>query len=138
MKITSGSQDITRNILEDFEKLHGDKIKFQGRSDGVNLETVRIRTQEWTVENLNVSKYRNGDIIPEVKNPKGGGTNIYNGMVLGYEQITKKQIVKGTNRLVLLTDGYGSDDPLLTIKKSKLNYCFLYSTLTVVYTKKLK
>lgn len=51
MKITSGSQDITRNILEDFEKLHGDKIKFQVRSDGVNLETVRIRTQEWTVEN---------------------------------------------------------------------------------------
>ena len=57
------------------------------------------------------------DMIEDIE--AGGGTNIYNGMVLGYEQIAKKQIVKGTNRLVLLTDGYGSDDPLLTIKKSK-------------------
>ncbi len=40
-------------------------------------------------------------------------------MVMGYDQIAKKQIAKGTNRLVLLTDGYGNDDPLITIKKSK-------------------
>lgn len=57
------------------------------------------------------------DMIEDIE--AGGGTNIYNGMVMGYEQIEKKKLSKGTNRLVLLTDGYGSDDPLVTIKKSK-------------------
>ena len=57
------------------------------------------------------------DMIEDIE--IGGGTNIYNGMVIGYEQIEKKKIAKGTNRLVLLTDGYGADDPLITIKKSK-------------------
>ena len=57
------------------------------------------------------------DMIEDIE--AGGGTNIYNGMVMGYDQIAKKQIAKGTNRLVLLTDGYGDDDPLVTIKKSK-------------------
>jgi uncharacterized protein YegL len=57
------------------------------------------------------------DMIEDIE--IGGGTNIYNGMVMGYEQIEKKKIAKGTNRVVLLTDGYGADDPLITIKKSK-------------------
>lgn len=57
------------------------------------------------------------DMIEDIE--AGGGTNIYNGLIMGYEQIKKKQISKGTNRLVLLTDGYGADDPLVTIKKSK-------------------
>jgi uncharacterized protein YegL len=57
------------------------------------------------------------DMIEDIE--IGGGTNIYNGMVMGYEQIQKKKIANGTNRLVLLTDGYGDDDPLITIKKSK-------------------
>ena len=56
------------------------------------------------------------DMIEDIE--AGGGTNIYNGMVMGYEQLGKNQILKGTNRLVLLTDGYGNDDPLITIKKS--------------------
>ena len=37
--------------------------------DGNNYNTVVIGTQEWTKENLNVSKYRNGDIIPQVTDP---------------------------------------------------------------------
>jgi hypothetical protein len=66
-KIVSGNHSITWNVLEEFEELRGDKIKFQVRADGDNMETVRIGTQEWTVKNLDVSTYRNGDIIPEVK-----------------------------------------------------------------------
>ena len=31
------------------------------------LKSVRIREQEWMVENLNVEHFRNGDIIPEAK-----------------------------------------------------------------------
>jgi uncharacterized protein YegL len=57
------------------------------------------------------------DMIEDIE--AGGGTNIYNGMVMGYDQVEKKKLPKSTNRVVLLTDGYGSDDPLITIKKSK-------------------
>jgi uncharacterized protein (TIGR02145 family) len=66
-KITSGSHNITWNVLEEFEELRGDKIMFQVRTVGDNIETVVIGTQEWTTKNLNVSTYRNGDVIPEVK-----------------------------------------------------------------------
>ncbi len=69
-KIVSGNHSITWNVLEEFEELRGDKIKFQVRADVGNIETVVIDTQEWKVKNLDVSRYRNGDIIPEVKDPK--------------------------------------------------------------------
>ena len=35
-----------------------------------NIKTFIIGTQEWTTKNLNVSKYKNGDIIPEIKDPE--------------------------------------------------------------------
>jgi uncharacterized protein (TIGR02145 family) len=35
--------------------------------DGNNFSTIKIDNQEWMVENLNVEHYRNGDIIPQVK-----------------------------------------------------------------------
>ena len=53
-KIASGSHSITWNVLEEFEELRGDKIKFQVRADSSDLETVKIGTQEWTVKNLDV------------------------------------------------------------------------------------
>ena len=69
-KITSGNRNISWNVLEEFDELRGDKIMFQVRASGEYIETVVIGSQEWTKRNLNVSKYRNGDIIPEVKDPK--------------------------------------------------------------------
>jgi uncharacterized protein (TIGR02145 family) len=70
-KIVSGNHSITWNVLEEFEELRGDKIKFQVRADKsdqspVFLETIKIGAQEWKEKNLDVSRYRNGDIIPEV------------------------------------------------------------------------
>ena len=38
-------------------------------NDGNSFTTVVIGTQEWTERNLDVSKYRNGDLIPEVTDP---------------------------------------------------------------------
>ena len=37
--------------------------------DGNNYSSVIIDTQEWTKENLNVSKYSDGTIIPQVTDP---------------------------------------------------------------------
>jgi len=68
-KIASGSNSITWNVLEELEELRGDKIKFQVRANGGELETVKIGFQEWSIKNLDVSKYRNGDTISEVKDP---------------------------------------------------------------------
>jgi uncharacterized protein (TIGR02145 family) len=34
-----------------------------------SAHAVRIGTQVWKIKNLNVSNYRNGDLIPQVKNP---------------------------------------------------------------------
>ncbi|NTW31793.1 MAG: hypothetical protein HGB12_04080 [Bacteroidetes bacterium] len=36
-------------------------------TDKVFYKSIKIKTQEWMTENLNVSVFRNGDIIPEVK-----------------------------------------------------------------------
>ena len=49
----------------------------------------------------------------------GGGTNIYKGMVMGYEEVLKNMQTKGTNRLVLLTDGYGETEVKVIVDKSK-------------------
>ncbi|EMY3552652.1 fibrobacter succinogenes major paralogous domain-containing protein [Flavobacterium psychrophilum] len=37
--------------------------------DGNTYNTITIGNQVWMKENLNVSKYRNGDIIPQVQDP---------------------------------------------------------------------
>jgi uncharacterized protein (TIGR02145 family) len=69
LNVSSGGKAITWNVLEEFEELRGNNIVFQVRAADNEFETVKIGKQEWTIKNLNVSKYRNGDIIPEVKDP---------------------------------------------------------------------
>jgi uncharacterized protein (TIGR02145 family) len=70
VNVSSGSKAIIWNVLEEFDELRGNDIRFQVRTPDNEFETVKIGEQEWTIKNLNVSKYRNGDIIPEVKDPK--------------------------------------------------------------------
>ena len=65
--VSSGNKFITWNVLEEFEVLSGNNIVFQVRATSNELLTVKIGSQEWTKKNLDVSTYRNGDIIPEVK-----------------------------------------------------------------------
>ena len=42
---------------------------FIDERDGREYKTVQIGDQCWMAENLNASRYRNGDLIPEVKDP---------------------------------------------------------------------
>ena len=57
------------------------------------------------------------DMIEDIE--AQGGTNIYNGMVDGYEQVLKNFNSKGTNRVILLTDGYGDTPVDVMVAKSK-------------------
>jgi uncharacterized protein (TIGR02145 family) len=104
-KIATGSHSITWNVLEEFEELRGDKIKFQVRADVGNIETVIIGTQEWTVKNLDVSRYRNGDIIPEVKDPEEWA-NLKTGAWCYYDNDPKNGKIYGK-----LYNWYAVNDP---------------------------
>ncbi len=57
------------------------------------------------------------DIIDDLQ--AGGATNIYSGLMKGYQELGKRKINKGTNRLILLSDGYGSTPVKKVIKFSK-------------------
>ncbi len=66
-KIVSGSKNIIWNVLDEFKELKGVNIKFQVRVSNEIIQTVKIGSQIWTLKNLDVSTFSNGDIIPEVK-----------------------------------------------------------------------
>lgn len=57
------------------------------------------------------------DMIEDLQ--ASGGTDIYKGMVDGYEQVLKNFIPTGTNRVILLTDGYGITPVDVMLAKSK-------------------
>jgi Ca-activated chloride channel family protein len=57
------------------------------------------------------------DIIHAIQ--AGGGTNIYSGMVMGFDEVKKLKTSNSINRVVLLTDGYGSTPPEQVISEAK-------------------
>jgi uncharacterized protein (TIGR02145 family) len=68
--VNSGNKNITWNVLEEFEELRGKNIKFKVTAYAeLLLESIKIGDQEWMKKNLELTTYRNGDIIPEVKDP---------------------------------------------------------------------
>ena len=70
-------------------------VPLQQKGDGKNLKTV----------------------ISDIE--AGGFTNIYNGMVMGYEELLKHFDKNKINKLILLSDGYGETEPDIVIEKSK-------------------
>jgi hypothetical protein len=57
------------------------------------------------------------DMIEDLQ--ASGGTDIYKGMVDGYEQVLMNFIPTSTNRVILLTDGYGITPVDVMLAKSK-------------------
>lgn len=72
---------------------------------GYAQDAVTIGTQTWMKKNLDVSKYRNGDVIPEVTDPSAWA-NLTTGAWCYYENKTKN----GTN-YGKLYNWYAVNDP---------------------------
>lgn len=62
-----------------------------------------------------------------------GGTSIYEGLKLGYEEVKKNITSNSVNRLILLTDGYGSKpiDEVLELSKTYFEKGISVSTIGV-------
>jgi uncharacterized protein (TIGR02145 family) len=73
--------------------------------DGNGYETVIICSQIWTASNLNVSKYRNGDVIPQVTDPNAWGL-LTTGAWCYYNDETVNEAVYGK-----LYNWYAVNDP---------------------------
>jgi len=65
-KTLSGQNSITLFVLNEFNELRGDNIRFKLDAT-TNLNTIKIGTQTWTTKNLDVTTYCNGDAIPQVQ-----------------------------------------------------------------------
>lgn len=68
-------------------------------------KTVKIGTQEWMAENLNVSNYRNGDDIPQVQD-KNAWANLTSGAWCYYENKSENGKIYGK-----LYNWYAVNDP---------------------------
>jgi uncharacterized protein (TIGR02145 family) len=64
--VTQGSHVIYWDVLQSKEKLVGSSFVFKVIASE-EFKTVQIGNQVWMAENLNVDHYRNGDLIPNVK-----------------------------------------------------------------------
>ncbi len=87
-KYGGASKYITGSYNKSHENEPVTEVKDQVKDiDGNIYKTVTIGTQEWTAENLNVSKYRNGDVIPQVQD-KNEWSNLTTGAWCYYENKT--------------------------------------------------
>jgi uncharacterized protein (TIGR02145 family) len=73
--------------------------------DGNVYQTVTICNQTWTKSNLNVSKYRNGDVIPQVTDP-AAWSNLTTGAWCYYDNDPANGAVYGK-----LYNWYAVNDP---------------------------
>jgi len=85
--IKSGENSITLFVLNEFNELRGDNIRFKVDATTNNLNTIKIGTQTWTTKNLDVTTYRNGEVIPQVQDANAWA-NISTGAWCYYENNT--------------------------------------------------
>jgi uncharacterized protein (TIGR02145 family) len=119
-KISSGSNIITWKVLEEFDELRGDKIVFKVIAESeiistpdsiersnfnIVLPTIVIGGQTWTIKNLDVDVYSNGDEIPQVQNPNKWA-KLTTGAWCYYDNDTKNGKIYGK-----LYNWYAVNDP---------------------------
>ncbi len=71
----------------------------------IRINQVKIGEQIWMTKNLNVSRYRNGDVIPQVTNPQQWA-NLTTGAWCYYANNSANGVVYGK-----LYNGYAVNDP---------------------------
>ena len=90
--ISSGEHSIIWSVLDEYNELRGDNIKFQVRVD--NDEFIKIGKQVWATKNLDVITYRNGDPIPHVQD-NSEWAKLTTGAWCFYENKTENGIIYG-------------------------------------------
>ena len=85
--IKSGQNSITLFVLTEFNELRGDNIRFKVDALTNNLNTIKIGTQTWTTKNLDVTTYRNGEVIAQVQDANAWA-NLRTGAWCYYENNT--------------------------------------------------
>ena len=85
--IKTGTNSITLFVLTEFNELRGDNILFKVDATTNNLNTIKIGTQTWTTKNLDVTTYRNGEVIPQVQDANAWA-NLRTGAWCYYENNT--------------------------------------------------
>lgn len=95
-------------------------IEFVNQLDSVDMVSIIVFDSDAAVAvpaTVVGDKKKVIDIIHAIR--AGGGTNIYEGMIKGFEEVKKMQAKTSINRLIILTDGYGSQPPELVIEEAK-------------------
>ncbi|PLW95054.1 MAG: hypothetical protein C0592_00920 [Marinilabiliales bacterium] len=87
------------------------------REDMVSLITFE---SEPTMD-MRLKKFGNGSTFREkiALIEPGGGTNIYKGLVMGFDELQANYSSERSNVLILLTDGYGSEEPKKVVEMSR-------------------
>ena len=103
--IKSGQNSITLFVLNEFNELRGDNIRFKVDALTNNLNTIKIGTQTWATKNLDVTTYRNGEAIPQVQDANAWA-NLRTGAWCYYENNTANGTTYGK-----LYNWYAVNDP---------------------------
>jgi uncharacterized protein (TIGR02145 family) len=96
-KVSSGEKSIIFSVLDEYNELRGDGIKFQVRAEIDRIEEIKTKNigkKDWATNNLDVISYRNGDIIPEVQD-KVEWSKLTTGAWCYYENKTENGIKYG-------------------------------------------
>ena len=109
--IKRGKNSITLFVLNEFNELRGDNIRFKVDASTTNLNTIKIGSQTWTTKNLDVTTYQNGDAIPQVQDA-AAWRNLTTGAWCYYENKTAN-----SSRYGKLYNWFAVNDPRLLAPK---------------------
>lgn len=85
--------------------MHSETGTFTDPMDGKIYKTIKTGNQVWMAENLDATKYRNGDAIPNIKDTEKWG-NVNSGACCYYDNSTKNGKIYGR-----LYNWYAVTDP---------------------------
>lgn len=114
--------DVSGSMSNDdrLELLKQNLIEYVGKLSAKDYMSIVVFSDNATLAVPTMSATNKAAIIEIIRalHPTGG-TNIFNGVDLGFQELAKNKKTTHVNRLILMTDGYGGEEPQLTIDKAK-------------------